>query len=840
MSVNIIDTIKPKNNGSFPIVEAVDVEVSEGLRLPEALAAKANTSTTDNLQAQVDQIAQSAGAGTADTEIAQARVDAYGTSYQTLKERLDTDDSKHTREETYIQQSVDSIGKYNDNLFDKEKATNGKFYKATAVGDVITTNDNGNYYCFVIPVKPDTDYTIKQISYYVYITDDNNVVLRIKSDGNSHSNYTINTGNNAVKMFVSVSRNGCLPEDMMVVEGTEIPQQYIPYGFIFSDDAEKSIKNIADVEGINQDITDIEAEIADYKSDVGEKLPNLFDKAEIIPKFFYKANGTGEEVYQSANNGFYCISLPCKPNTDYAFTQVSYTTYFTDENDIVLKAAGIGSHSDYTTNSGVGAVKMFVSIAYSECEPDDMMIVEGSELPEEYSSYGFDFSVEATKSIEEIANVEEVSTSIENLSTEITDYKKEVGEQSANLFDKTTITTGSYYFAAAAGDEVELKSNSAFYCFIIPVKPNTDYTIKQISYSLFITNENGIVLAVKNGSAQQLSDYTINTGDGARFIYVSTIDYQCSPDAMMVVAGTTLPETYAPYGFVFSDDAEYSIKEISKESTNGKVYTVGVGKDYETFTACIRDLKDDATPKTIYIDSGIYDMYEEMGGAEFIDSIPDDETQWRNVCDIVPPNTTVIGIGYVEFRYDPEYYTATSTNLISPLNIAGGNITIENIRVIGKNCRYAIHDDGSGDNDSVTHIYKNVVCNKIGGGYSQSFGSGIGKRCSIEFYGCEILSNRIAFSVHNQWYATLGRIVFENCVIIGNAGDVRLSSLSSRDTTQPIGVTIRNSKVSTISYTNEDGETSRTIPYMVTVCNSGTPTFDDSAFSENQFPPTVY
>ena len=44
MSVNVIDTIKPKNGGSFPVVEAVDVSVSGGARLDTALAAKANAS----------------------------------------------------------------------------------------------------------------------------------------------------------------------------------------------------------------------------------------------------------------------------------------------------------------------------------------------------------------------------------------------------------------------------------------------------------------------------------------------------------------------------------------------------------------------------------------------------------------------------------------------------------------------------------------------------------------------------------------------------------------------------------------------------------------------------
>lgn len=59
---------------------------------------KANTSDVNtaatNLQAQIDQIAQAAGTGTADTEVAQARVAEDGTTYLTLKARLDAGDAK--------------------------------------------------------------------------------------------------------------------------------------------------------------------------------------------------------------------------------------------------------------------------------------------------------------------------------------------------------------------------------------------------------------------------------------------------------------------------------------------------------------------------------------------------------------------------------------------------------------------------------------------------------------------------------------------------------------------------------------------------------------------------
>lgn len=106
MPVYVIDTLKPKNGLDFPVVEAVDVAVEGYLNLADAvthfatdtaiaainaaLNGKADTSAITNLQSQIDQIAQAAGSGTADTEVAQARVDAEGVSHSTLKDRIDS------------------------------------------------------------------------------------------------------------------------------------------------------------------------------------------------------------------------------------------------------------------------------------------------------------------------------------------------------------------------------------------------------------------------------------------------------------------------------------------------------------------------------------------------------------------------------------------------------------------------------------------------------------------------------------------------------------------------------------------------------------------------------
>ena len=105
MSVQIIDTLKPKNNGSFPVAEAVDIAVTNTQRLPEALAEKASAadvaskadaatvdSSLNNLQEQIDQIEISASAeAVVAPEVAAARVDEGGTSYETLKQRIDAD-----------------------------------------------------------------------------------------------------------------------------------------------------------------------------------------------------------------------------------------------------------------------------------------------------------------------------------------------------------------------------------------------------------------------------------------------------------------------------------------------------------------------------------------------------------------------------------------------------------------------------------------------------------------------------------------------------------------------------------------------------------------------------
>ena len=116
--IPVIDKLKPKNNGSFPVVDAADVAVSGDTRLPAALDAKATqtdlaalaatvagkasttavTEAVNNLQGQIDQIEISASAeAVVAPEVAAARVSSDGVEYDTLKERIDYDYGENRR-----------------------------------------------------------------------------------------------------------------------------------------------------------------------------------------------------------------------------------------------------------------------------------------------------------------------------------------------------------------------------------------------------------------------------------------------------------------------------------------------------------------------------------------------------------------------------------------------------------------------------------------------------------------------------------------------------------------------------------------------------------------------
>ena len=197
--------------------------------------------------------------------------------------------------------------------------------------------------------------------------------------------------------------------------------------------------------------------------------------------------------------------------------------------------------------------------------------------------------------------------------------------------------------------------------------------------------------------------------------------------------------------------------------------------DYTSFTAMETALANDFTNKVVYVRNGEYDILEELGGSAFLATIVDPvNTNWRDVCKLVPPNTHIIGLGNATLKFAPADNVIGSNamaNLFSPLNISY-SCTIENINVYGKNCRYAIHDESSGQStyNNTIHKYINVRATKEHGTYGnvQCFGSGLARNCYWTFDNCTFKSDRDnIWTVHTCTSQATDRasITLNNCVI---------------------------------------------------------------------------
>lgn len=149
-------------------------------------------------------------------------------------------------------------------------------------------------------------------------------------------------------------------------------------------------------------------------------------------------------------------------------------------------------------------------------------------------------------------------------------------------------------------------------------------------------------------------------------------------------------------------------------NANGeRVYHVGTNGDYPTLTSALIGLKNDTSEKVIYIESGSYNIFEEMGGADYFDSLPEisNLSEWRTYCNLIPANTKIIGVGYVELNFN---YGLTRINqgIFSCLNATTGT-HIENVIINQTGGRYAIHFEGGTGANTNGNVYtlKNVIVN---------------------------------------------------------------------------------------------------------------------------------
>ncbi len=233
---------------------------------------------------------------------------------------------------------------------------------------------------------------------------------------------------------------------------------------------------------------------------------------------------------------------------------------------------------------------------------------------------------------------------------------------------------------------------------------------------------------------------------------------------------------------------------------NEQVVTVGQGKMFASFTPALKFA--DVTQKKVIIKvyEGEYNIYNEIGGADYISQIPASASWSDNIQTIFNNGVEIIGIGSVTLKFEVpndvyESYTHQCTRL-SPINTRN-SIVVDNITFKLKNIRYAVHDE-CGNNTAYNngrHIIRNCYV------YANNCNSCIGIGASGSYYlvdNCYLENTGNCFYMHTWYDIATGNLNIINSVINGT---VRLEVLNNN----LFNVSLKNSFMLSVSVTQ--GET---------------------------------
>lgn len=325
MSVKVIDTLKPKNDGAFPIAEAADIAVTAEKRLPEALADKADltalnatnaavatkanasdvTTVTNNLQGQIDQIEISATAeAVVAPEVAAARVSEAGITYNTLKSRLDNEQINNNGNFTEIYKHV---GDYDTR--ETDLPTNGDYYMYTTAW--YTQHNPANCYGLTdyIQVVPGSKVTISaffrvtdKIASYAIFDENKNAI---------HYGDTTNDGiePDAVNKFL-LDYEITLPLNARYIKVVAWKNAYLdnnPFYVDYKGYIDQTVNDvITRVDDVDNSITDIYKHIAD----------NDTEKTDLPSNGNYYLYTTAWYEHHNANDCYGLTDyIPVIPNT---------------------------------------------------------------------------------------------------------------------------------------------------------------------------------------------------------------------------------------------------------------------------------------------------------------------------------------------------------------------------------------------------------------------------------------------------------------------------------------------------------------------------------------------
>lgn len=285
-------------------------------------------------------------------------------------------------------------------------------------------------------------------------------------------------------------------------------------------------------------------------------------------------------------------------------------------------------------------------------------------------------------------------------------------------------------------------------------------------------------IVYSNGNSKRLSDLINNQRSG--YFYLS----ENADIKLSVLNSVEKPILTNDYNLYLGNTTYYEGEKKNvniNQFTNKKQINIVVKNDgsegFKTLKSAsefIDEIYDMFDIFVIDIYSGTYDIYSEMGGSVFYNSITDTSNNRQGIQ--LKDRVSLIGHGEVTLLFEAEddVANAINTQCASVLEVYG-NSSIENIKIIARNCRYCIHDETGGLLYRFAHHkYKNVTLyhkpNKAGTWTSTSaIGIGTSSGNKYDFENSIFKSDDfIAWGLHNNAGQETNTIVLDGCVFEGN------------------------------------------------------------------------
>ncbi|HPY85512.1 MAG TPA: SGNH/GDSL hydrolase family protein [Ruminococcus flavefaciens] len=605
MPVYVIDTLKPKNGLDFPVVEAVDVAVEGYSSLADAvthfatdtaivaintaLSDKADASDIASLQTQINQIITPV---TQDAEVQNARIGADGTSYQTLKARLDAENAA-------IKDSLSSLYTDGYNLYNIENELEDTIVYSDRKG--VETNSSYNSSNWVEDIEPSTTYTITNCRRVQYLTSAASGRTFISAEnGTSGESLTFTTPATCECIIFSYPKDAT---NVMLLKGTEI-KDYIPYGAkILSDDVimpevqsacvgadgsvYSSLKNRIDaieptaqqLLAMNSGVTaDTVEDVSQLKTDLYDMYTdsyNLYNIENELENTVVFVNKKGVETNSSYNSSNWVEDI--EPSTTYTITNCRRVQYLT--------SAASGRTFISAENGTSGESLTFTTPATCECiifsypkDATNVMLLKGTEI-KDYIPYGAKIlSDDVIMPEVQSACVGADGTSYQTLKARldaenaaIKDSLSSLYTDSYNLYNIENELENTIVFVNKKGVEKNSGYNSSDW--VEGIKPNTTYTITDCRRIQFLTDVASGRLFISSQEGTNGQPLTFTTPSTCACIAFS---YQKSATNVMLLEGSEVKE-YVPYGAkMLSDEVIIPEKEavISNDWLSGKTIAV--------------------------------------------------------------------------------------------------------------------------------------------------------------------------------------------------------------------------------------------------------------------------